>query len=153
MNIFVLTTGRSGSTTFFEACRHIKNYTSAHESQVGSIGKSRLSYPKNHIEIDNRLSWFLGRLDKVYGDDAIYVHLRRNHEKIASSFVKRWDFDGGIIRAYRQGILQGLPTWVDSYLCCLDYCDTVDSNIESFLKDKSYIYNKFLFREWKRRIS
>jgi len=137
MNIFVLNTGRCGSTTFSEACNYITNYTVSHESRVGCIGRERFSFPENHIEVDNRLTWFLGRLDKAYGDKAVYVHLKRDVEKTAKSFVKRWDFDGGIIRAYRKGMLEGLPEYIDPYYCCLDYCDTVDSNIELFLKDKS----------------
>ncbi len=45
MNVFVLTTGRSGSLTFAEACRHISNYSSGHETRVGLIGAERLAYP------------------------------------------------------------------------------------------------------------
>ena len=49
-----------------------------------------LAYTKGHIEVDNRLSWMLGRLDKVYADDlAIYVHLKRNRSlSRVSSFVR-----------------------------------------------------------------
>ena len=86
MNVFVLSTGRCGSTTFIKACSHITNYSSAHESLSTRTGKQRLNYPENHIEADNRLSWLLGRLDNTYGDDAFYVHLNRNIEDtIASS--------------------------------------------------------------------
>lgn len=60
MNVFVLTTGRSGSTTFYKACRHISNYTCGHESNWSLIGKERLNYPENHIEVDNHLVWMLG---------------------------------------------------------------------------------------------
>ncbi|MEJ1383421.1 MAG: hypothetical protein RPV21_03475, partial [Candidatus Sedimenticola sp. (ex Thyasira tokunagai)] len=67
MNIFILNTGRCGSTTFIEACRHITNYSAAHESRIQLIGDRRLAYPQNHIEADNRLSWLLGRLEHTYG--------------------------------------------------------------------------------------
>ncbi len=63
MNVFVLGTGRCGTTTFMKACRHVTNCTSGHETRVNHVGPERLSYPSNHIEADNRLSWFLGRLD------------------------------------------------------------------------------------------
>jgi hypothetical protein len=63
MNVFVLTTGRSGSLTFAEACRRITNYTTGHETRVGRVGPERLAYPDRHIEVDHRLAWFLGRMD------------------------------------------------------------------------------------------
>jgi hypothetical protein len=65
VNVFVLNTGRCGSVTFIEACRHIRNYSAAHESRATLIGEQRLAYAANHIETDNRLCWFLGRLDKA----------------------------------------------------------------------------------------
>lgn len=135
MNIFVLTTGRSGSTTFTEACKHIKNYTCGHETRKSILGEERLNYPENHIEIDNRLSWVLGRLDKKYGDSAFYVHLKRNETDTVHSFTRR--YSGGIIQAYRNGIYMGLSEKTDPMLVSLDYCDTVNSNIDLFLKDKS----------------
>jgi hypothetical protein len=99
------------------------------------IGHRRLQYPSGHIEVDNRLSWFLGRLDKKYGDEAFYVHLKRNRNAVASSFEKR--YGGGIIRAYAENILMGLPQEHDPRSVCLDYYDTVNQNIELFLEDKS----------------
>ena len=62
MNIFILSTGRCGSNTFIKASQHIMNYSSAHESRHGLIGDERLKYPENHIEADNRLSWFYCQL-------------------------------------------------------------------------------------------
>ena len=104
MNVFVLCTGRCGSTTFARACSHIENFGVAHESRCAQLGDSRFAYPENHIEVDNRLSWLLGRLDRAYGDDAFYVHLRRPDQQVAASFLNR--YRGGIIRAYRgEGIL------------------------------------------------
>lgn len=141
MNVFVLCTGRCGSTTFIKACRFIKNYSSAHESRNGLLGAERFNYPGNHIEADNRLSWLLGRLDKTYGDRAFYVHLVRDRSDTAASFIKR--YDSGIIRAYRgtgnraSGIIMGLPENSDPMTVALDYCETVDANIEAFLRDKT----------------
>lgn len=76
MNIFVLNTGRCGSTTFIQACTHIENYSCAHESNISSLGKERLNYPEDHIEADNRLSWLLGRLDKRHGDSVSFPKIR-----------------------------------------------------------------------------
>ena len=135
MNIFVLNTGRCGSTTFVKACQHITNYTSAHESRSGLLGEDRFNYPEDHIEADNRLSWVLGRLDSIYGDRAFYVHLKRDDSDTARSFVRR--YSGGIIKAYRTDILMGLPDASSPMSVALDYCDTVKSNIDLFLKGKS----------------
>jgi len=136
MNVFVLSTGRCGSTSFIKACRHITNYSSAHESRTALLGKDRLNYPSNHIEADNRLSWLLGRLDRQYSNSAVYVHLKRNDKDTANSFTKR--YASGIIKAYRgSGILIGLPENTEPFSVAIDYCNTVNSNIELFLKDKS----------------
>ena len=139
MNVFVLCTGRCGSVTFDKACQHIKNYTSAHESRSRMVGEARLDYPPNHIEADNRLSWVLGRLDKKYGDNAAYVHLRRDDREVAESYLKRAESPYAIVKAYCEGILMyGLkkPVTIDE---CLDFCDTVNTNIEVFLRDKTRV--------------
>ena len=88
MNIFILNTGRCGSTTFIRACQHISNFTATHESRSGLIGEERLNYPDNHIEADNRLSWFLGRLDRKYGDNAFYLHMSRDRSQTAKVSAK-----------------------------------------------------------------
>lgn len=134
MNVFILNAGRSGSLTFIRACRHITNFSCGHESRAGLLGDDHFAYPPDHIEADNRLSWFLGRLDRRFGADAFYVHLRRDDEATAASFVRR--FSGGIIRAYRKTMLMGLPDGIDAMAVARDYCDTVNSNIGLFLRDK-----------------
>ncbi len=133
MNIFVLCSGRTGSVTFTNACSHISNYTAAHESRMQFLGTERFAYPARHIEADNRLSWFLGRLDQAYGDNAFYVHLVRNPDDVARSFVRR--YRSGIMRAYADAILTS-PSQAPIAVA-RDYCDTVNRNIELFLKDKS----------------
>lgn len=137
MNIFVLNTGRCGSTTFIAACRHIKNFTAGHETRVQLLGAERLAYPPNHIEADNRLSWLLGRLDAAYGDNARYVHLTRERSQVAASFARRADF--GIMKAYREGILlHDEQQQVDEEALACDYIDSVESNIALFLSNKSH---------------
>jgi hypothetical protein len=135
MNVFILCTGRCGSTTFIEACHHITNFTAEHESRARMIGAERLNYPDRHIEADNRLSWFLGRLDQRYGDSAFYVHLKRDDLKTARSLLNR--YDAGIMRAYQAGILMRKDAHHEPLDVCLDYCETVNANIAAFLKDKS----------------
>jgi len=141
MNIFVLCTGRSGSVTFINACSHITNYSSGHETRSGLLGEERLNYPGNHIEADNRLSWVLGRLEEKYGNNAIYIHLTRNSTEIAESFEKR--FDSGIIAAYSKVILLGSDSKNEPIQFCMDYVNTINANIKSFLKNKT---NKMEFR-------
>lgn len=135
MNIFILNSGRCGSTTFIKACQHITNYSSAHESLIHKTGAERLNYPAVHIEADNRLSWLLGRLDDKYGADAFYVHLKRDQQQTIESFSKRIDF--GILKAYEQGILMHEEHLEAAHTIAQDYIKTVDSNIRLFLKDKS----------------
>lgn len=135
MNVFILNSGRCGSTTFIKACGHITNYTSAHESLLTETGSKRFHYPINHIEADNRISWLLGRLDNIYADNAFYVHLSRNPLDTAQSFSRRIDF--GIMKAYEQGILLHEQHLKPSLDIANDYLETVDSNIKLFLRDKS----------------
>ena len=135
MNVFVLNTGRCGSTTFIKACQHIDNYTAGHESRARHTGPDRLSYPEHHIEADNRLSWFLGRLEQHYGDNAFYIHLARNTEDTVASFTRRSGF--GIMKAYRKGIYMTKHTDnMEQY--ARDYVDTVNANIRHFMKDKTH---------------
>ncbi|MES9850486.1 MAG: hypothetical protein ABW170_01475 [Candidatus Thiodiazotropha sp. L084R] len=133
MNIFILNAGRCGSTTFIKACGHITNYTSSHESRANLTGEMRTSYPENHIEADNRLSWLLGRIDQKFGNTAYYVHLVRGREDSITSFVKRSHF--GIMKAYKEGILLGGNNQKPEQIA-EDYLDTIDANISLFLKDK-----------------
>lgn len=135
MNVFVLSTGRCGSLAFIQACRHITNFTAGHETRCRMVGDARLDYPADHIESDNRLSWLLGRLDRKYGDDAVYVHLFRDAEKVAASFVKRYGH--GMIAGYRDAVLRRPEGDPDPMAVARDYCDTVNANIAAFLKDKS----------------
>lgn len=133
MNVFVLCTGRCGSTTFAEACRHITNFTAAHESNWGKVGKARLTYPDQQIEVDNRLAWMLGELDERFGPRAFYVYLRRDREETARSFERRWGNRRSIIRGFAECILS--TTEFDLEVC-RSYVDCVDANIRMFLKDK-----------------
>lgn len=137
MNVFILSTGRCGSTTFVEACRHITNYTASHESRTRLIGPERFAYPDRHIEADNRLSWMLGRLDQsVADDDVFYVHLQRDRMAVARSHLNR--YRSGVMRAYAAGILMRPRPHSTRLEACLDFCDTVNSNIETFLKHKPH---------------
>src|SRR5690625_4779659 len=133
-NVFVLSTGRSGTSTFIQACQHISNYTASHESLVRAIGDDRFAYPERHIEADNRLSWFLGSLDERYGKAPLYVHLKRDTSKVVESFVRRRD--KGIMRAFNPGIVVRTRPAEQAHLLSRFYVDTVTANIDHFLSDK-----------------
>lgn len=141
MNIFILCTGRCGSTSFIEACKHIDNFTSGHETRIRMIGKERLNYPENHIEADPRLAFFLGQLEKKYGKTAFYVHLIRDKKATVNSLNKRWNIRYTIVKAYLEGIILTPEESVDDkfkYQVCEDYYDMVNDNIEVFLENKPH---------------
>lgn len=141
MNVFVLGTGRTGTTTFIEACGHLTNYTSGHETRVRRLGRDRFKYPDNHIEADNRLSWMLGQLHQEYKvKDTLYVYLKRNRDEVAHSYLKRWNngYRAGIITAFGHGIVMKAEDWTEEEKLevCKFYVDTVNYNVTQFLKDK-----------------
>lgn len=141
--VFVLSTGRSGTTTFIEACKHATNFTAGHETRAKQIGEDRFDYPDGHIEADNRLSWFLGALDDAYGDGPLYVHLLRDREATADSFLRRWNYNwrGGVIEAFAHALVMHAPDWSDAdrLEVCRWYVDTVNANIRLFLRDKRHL--------------
>jgi hypothetical protein len=106
--------------------------------------RNRVKYPENHIEVDNRLAYFLGRLENRYGDDPFYVHLKRNRIETAES-LSRGSYEGGIVECYRKKIITTSITSNENYQregitpveTCKHYCDTVNTNIELFVKDKT----------------
>jgi len=121
------------------ACKDLENFSSGHETRISKLGVERLNFPSNHIEADNRLSWFLGRLDAKYGNDAFYVHMTRDPIETAKSYNRRWYHVGSIVRSYTEGILTKplqLVSSNDLLKYSEDYCTTVNENIVHFLKDK-----------------
>lgn len=140
--VFVLCTGRCGSLTFTRACEHIANWSSGHESRTSLVGPARLAYPERHIEVDNRLSWFLGRLHHRFDDErTLYVHLRRDLEATVESFMRRWG--RGIIKGYAKRIVSGATDLHEPREICRDYVRTVNANIEQFLDGRE---NSMSFR-------
>jgi hypothetical protein len=148
MRVFVLSTGRCGSTTLARACAWLTNYTSGHETRSRLIGDDRLDYPDRHIEVDNRLSWFLGELDARFGEDPLYVHLRRDPVLVAQSYAARWDngYPAGIIRAFGHGMVMRPTDWPEEERIEVAryYVRTVTANIEAFLADKPHTMTVWL---------
>lgn len=136
--VFVLCTGRCGSTTFAEACAHITNYTAGHETRAGRI-TGRLDYPDQHIEVDNRLAWFLGGLDARYGDEPLYVHLTRDPAKVAASYSRRFftrkGHPAGLMHGFAFGIIRSRGFAKDKHKSALArlFVQTTRENIDHFL--------------------
>lgn len=103
------------------------------------IGAGRFDYPKNHIEVDNRLIWQFGRLEEQFGDRAFYVYLTRDPEKIAQSYNKRWASPYSIMRAFGLGIVPKATVKSKRIDIARDYVDVLDKNVRSFLRDKSNV--------------
>lgn len=141
MRIFVLNTGRCGSTTFAKAMSHATNYTSAHESRTSKV-HGRLDYPDHHVEVDNRLAWFLGEMHERYGNEPLYVHLTRDPAATAESFSERFHGRSSIVRSFGQHIIikPNVPADGQQRLDISRYCvDTIDANIRLFLRDKTKV--------------
>lgn len=141
MNVFVLSTGRCGSTTFREACRQATNFSTGHESRALLWGDARLDYPDQHIEVDNRLSWFLGQLDAQFGTEAFYVHLIRSKDETVHSLNGRWHRTVSIMHFYTQGVLMTDPQSLsddERLQLCADYYEAVNENIRHFLQNKPF---------------
>jgi hypothetical protein len=134
-HVFVLCTGRCGSVTFAKACKHFTNYTAGHETNRHS-GPARLDYPEGHIEVDNRLAWFLGGLEERYGDDACYVHLLRDEEQVAASYDRRWNHGTSLVRGFDEGICMHREPGPEA---ARDLAATVNANIRAFLRNKPHV--------------
>jgi len=145
MNVFVLNPGRCGSLTFFKACQHLTNFSCGHETKTSHYGHERFSFPDNHIEIDNRLSWFLGSLARNYdGRDVFYVKLVRDQEKVSKSWLHRWktiNFESTMIKHFGHGIIMRPQQYHDDQMVdvCKYYVQTVYDNIDEFLKTKRHM--------------
>lgn len=142
MNVFVLGTGRCGTTTFIEACRHLTNFTADHESLVRKYGAARFDYPPRHIEADNRLTWFLPQLEEaMVGREVYFVHLLRDREATARSFSKRMgNGKASIITAFAHAMVINPRDWTteEELELCRFYVDTVTAQISRFLRDQPH---------------
>jgi hypothetical protein len=82
MRVFVVGTGRCGTATFYQACRHITNYTCAHESQAFRIPD--YEYPDNHIEVSHLNVIAIPWLREHY-PGSVFVHLTRERQACIKS--------------------------------------------------------------------
>jgi len=94
--IFILSAGRSGGTTLAVAlgatvANHTVGCETKHEAQYQD-----LEFPDDHIEVDNRLFWFLPLLEQLY-PEAQYWHLKRERKDQVRSLERTH-----IVEAFRQ---------------------------------------------------
>lgn len=136
--VFVLCSGRCGSVTLSHALAHAKNFTVGHESHMAVAGPGRLHFPPQHIEIDNRLTFMLGRLHARYGDAPLYVHLTRDPAACAASYAKRFH-PGLLLFAWGRGIHVGMPDELDLPMLARDLVDNMNQNIALFLQGRPHV--------------
>lgn len=136
--VFVLCSGRCGSVTLSKALACADNFTVGHESNMAVAGPERLHYPTQHIEIDNRLTFMLGRLHARYGDEPLYVHLMREPAACAASYAKRFH-PGLLLFAWARGIHVGMPDELDLAMLARDLVDNMNQNIALFLADRPHV--------------
>ncbi len=109
MRIFIVGTGRSGTSTIWQACRTIPGMQAGHESHVGTENVGNWDYPENHIEVSSQLIIGLPILKRKY-PDALWVHVIREREACVSSLARQvgpamdwfahqwWMFTAGVDR-------------------------------------------------------
>lgn len=138
MRVFVLTAGRTASKTFANACQVLDGMTAGHETRAGVLS-GRLEFPDNHVEVDNRLAWFLGGLAVRYSEsETFYVHLTRDSERVVESYLKRWHIKVSIVRAFYHGVLMRpeKPSVSQAREGCRLFVATLDENIENYLSQR-----------------
>ena len=141
MKVIVLCSGRTGSFTFYRSCQALSNFSVAHESKSHITGSKRFELPDQHIEIDNRLVWQLGSLEHYVGDNAHYVHLKRERNEVKKSFIKRIYQPKSIFYSYCEAIKKSTPENLDQEeleTLADDLLDNIDHNIDHFLKNKTH---------------
>ena len=96
MRIFVVGTGRCGSSTFYQACKTITNYTCGHETFAGQV--HNFEYLDNHIEVAVQNVQALALLQNKYPNNMIVQLIREPKGCIQSLFeqcpeyLKAWSF-------------------------------------------------------------
>lgn len=124
MRVFIVSTGRCGSTTFSHACKHIDGFTSAHETN-NTDTNILFDYPDDHIESDPRLFWKLPQVIEKY-PNAFWVHLIRDKETCVPSLARRRSLEWF-------AKFQAVHKILDSTQMAERYYDFTNSMIKSFL--------------------
>lgn len=134
--MFVIGTGRCGSATFFQACRHITNYTTGHETTVRKI---KNDFPDRHIEIAARLP--IGTIIKNYPGSK-WVHLIRERDSCVQSLITNGK------EPLEHFIKYHKKTPIDLETTATLYYEWTNDNIKQMLKTERHITMHLEDIEW-----
>lgn len=133
-NVFIISPGRTATSAMSKALSHVSGFTSLHESRVSFLQDERINYPNFHIELDNRLSFYMPQLTKKYSKkESLLVIINRDRKSIAESYNKRWR-KINIMKAFSQGIhMRNLNS--NNIDVCLAYVNYVYETLDYFKND------------------
>ena len=136
--MIVLGTGRCGTVTFIEACRHIDNFTAGHETRSGLIGPEQIPLSRSAHRGRQSALRPLGGLGRALDDETtLYAHLTRDPALVAASFRRRWTstYRASIILAFGHGIVSRTDDSDSEEIgrVCDFYVETVTANISAFV--------------------
>lgn len=84
MRVFVVGTGRSGTSTAYHALQHVAKHTVGHESRAGIL--LHHEYPENHIEVSSQLIPEIVQLALQY-PNAKWIWLKRGKSATVRSIA------------------------------------------------------------------
>jgi hypothetical protein len=125
MRVFVVGTGRCGTCTFYQACKHITNFTVGHESWLP--GTQLPEFPVNHIEIASHLYPHMGFLKVAY-PTALWVHLRRDRTACVQSLANNLQVE---VECFHQ--MWAMQPAESTLLAAEFYYDTLNRSIPGFM--------------------
>jgi hypothetical protein len=89
VRIFCLGTGRSGTSSFYQAAKSLHGFTAGHESRAGIVHD--WTFPDQHVEVASQLVYGIPLLLRRY-PDARWVHLVREREACVFSLQRQcWE--------------------------------------------------------------
>lgn len=129
MRIFVVGTGRCGTSTFYHAAKHATNYHVGHESRAGRREPNDYIYPDQTLEISCHLSFAVPLLYERNGfHDVKIVHLVRERRPCIESLARVKD----ALQSLAFGIQQCKPKSDTEHLAWAEWWyDLVNENISA----------------------
>jgi hypothetical protein len=113
------------------------NFTAGHETLAREPLPRRLDYPDEHIEVDNRLFFYLGLLEEAFGAEPFYVHLLRDEQDVVRSLLDRWDTPISLGQGWERTVMmRGAGTPQLHAEAAADAVTAMNAGIRVFLRDK-----------------
>lgn len=144
MRVFITGSGRCGTSTCYQACRHITNFTCGHESRVAYYAGDRLEYPEQHIEVGSHLLFLAGQLQLRY-PDAQWIVLRRRKELCVPSLASQCP---EAMRGFAQLALQYTVPPEDLRPIADLYYDEVYARCQRFFPQAPVLWLRELPEKW-----